>query len=144
MAVAFPEGGTDRFVATAFWPMLVLSLCALALLDPARRTTLWAAIFYVAILAGRVRLRESAGPERLRPGLLIGPSLLVLCPRPGAPRAAIAVVCAALVYLSMLPAVRAIEEARGDPSSQAAFHAEVLGFLASHARPGERLRFRSP
>jgi len=139
MAVAFPEGGTDRFVATAFWPMLVLSLCALALLDPARRTTLWAAIFYVAILAAAFAFSNPLGQNALRPGLLIGPSLLVLCPRPGAPRAAIAVVCAGLVYLSILPAVRAIEEARGDPSSQAAFHSEVLEFLATHARPGERL-----
>jgi hypothetical protein len=35
--------------------------------------------------------------------------------------------------------VRAVEEARGDPSTQAAFHDEVLRFLRTHARPGERL-----
>jgi len=57
MAAAFPEGGTDRFVATAFWPMLILSLCAFALLDPRHRTMRWAAIFYLALLvaAGAVR-----------------------------------------------------------------------------------------
>ena len=35
--------------------------------------------------------------------------------------------------------MRAVEEARGDPSTQAAFHAEVLRFLDQHAKPGERL-----
>lgn len=139
MAVAFPEGGTDRFVATAFWPMLVLSLCALALLDPRRRTTFWAAIFYVALLVAAFAFSNPLGQNALRPGLLLGPSLLVLCPRPGAPRAAIASVSALLVYLSLLPAVRALDEARGDPSTQAAYHADVLRFMAAHAQPGERL-----
>ena len=37
----FPEGGTDRFAATAFWPMLVISAAGVALLAPGRRT-LWA------------------------------------------------------------------------------------------------------
>ena len=139
MAAAFPEGGTDRFVATAFWPMLILSLCALALLDPRRRTMRWAAIFYLALLVAAFAFSNPLGQNALRPGLLLGPSLLVLCPRPGAPRAAIAVVCVGLVYLSLLPAVRALDEARGDPSSQAAYHADVLRFLAAHAQPGERL-----
>jgi hypothetical protein len=35
--------------------------------------------------------------------------------------------------------VRAVEEARGDPSTAAAFHQEVLDFLSTRARPGERL-----
>ncbi len=30
----FPEGGTDRFAATAFWPMLVISAAGVALLAP--------------------------------------------------------------------------------------------------------------
>ena len=45
----------------------------------------------------------------------------------------------ALLYLLWLPAVRPVEEARGDPSTAAAFHAEVLDFLQGRARPGERL-----
>ena len=35
MALLFPEGGDDRFVATAFWPMLAVSVAAAALLAPA-------------------------------------------------------------------------------------------------------------
>jgi hypothetical protein len=35
--------------------------------------------------------------------------------------------------------VRAVEEARGDPSTAAAFHDEVLRFLEDRSEPGERL-----
>ena len=99
----------------------------------------WAAIFYLTLLVAAFAFSNPLGQNALRPGLLLGPSLLVLFPRPGAPRAVIAVVCVGLVYLSLLPAVRALDEARGDPSSQAAYHADVLQFLAAHAQPGERL-----
>ena len=71
---------------------------------------------------------------------MLGPALLVLFARPRAPRAAVAVVAVALLYLQWLPAVRAVEEARGDPSTDAAFHAEVLRLPARPARePGERV-----
>jgi hypothetical protein len=139
MAALFPEGGTDRFVATAFWPMLLVCLLALALVDPARRIGRWAAALNVVILAGAFAIPNALGQNALRPGLLIGAALLVCVARPAAPRAAVALVALALVYLSWLPAVRAVEEARGDPSTQAAFHDEVLRFLAPRARPGERL-----
>jgi hypothetical protein len=139
MGALFPEGGTDRFVGTAFWPMLLVCLGGLALVDPPRRIALWAAALYVAVLAGAFAIPNALGQNALRPGLLLGPSLLVLVARPAAPRAAIALVAVALVYLTWLPAVRAVREAHGDPSTQAAFHDEVLRFLAPRARPGERV-----
>jgi hypothetical protein len=139
MAILFPEGGSDHFVGTAFWPMLLVCLGALALVDPTRRTALWAAAIYVAILVAAFAFPNSLGQNALRPGVVLGPALLVLFARPKAPRAAIVVVAAVLLYLQWLPAVRAVEEARGDPSTHAAFYAEVLGFLRDRARPGERL-----
>ena len=139
MAALFPEGGSDHFVGTAFWPMLLVCLGALALVDPTRRTALWAAAIYVAILVAAFAIPNSLGQNALRPGVVLGPALLVLFARPRAPRVAIAVIAVALLYLQWLPAVRAVEEARGDPSTHAVFHAEVLDFLHDRARPGERL-----
>ena len=139
MALLFPEGGSDHFVGTAFWPMLLVCLGALALVDPTRRTAIWAAAIYVAILVAAFAIPNSLGQNALRPGVVLGPALLVLFARPRAPRAAIVVVAVALLYLQWLPAVRAVEEARGDPSTAAAFHEEVLDFLQTRARPGERL-----
>ena len=139
MTTLFPEGGSDHFVGTAFWPMLLVCLGALALVDPSRRTALWAAGIYVAILAAAFAIPNSLGQNALRPGVVLGPALLVLFARPRAPRAAIVVIAVALLYLQWLPAVRAVEEARGDPSTHKAFHAEVLDFLRDRAQPGERL-----
>jgi hypothetical protein len=139
MGALFPEGGTDRFVATAFWPMLLVCIGLLMLVDPAHRIARWAAALNVALLVGAFAIPNALGQNALRPGLLIGAALLVLVARPAAPRIAIVVVGAALVYLSWLPAVRAVTEARGDPSTQAAFHDELLRFLEPRARPGERI-----
>lgn len=139
MAVLFPEGGTDHFVGTAFWPMFLVCLGALALVDPTRRTAIWSAAIYVTVLVAAFAIPNPLGQNALRPGVVLGPALLVLFARPRAPRAAIVVIAVALLYLQWLPAVRAVEEARGDPSTSAAFHAEVLDFLRERARPGERL-----
>ena len=139
MAALFPEGGTDRFVATAFWPMLLVSLGALVLVDPAHRTALWAAALNVAILVGAFAIPNALGQNALRPGLLLGAAVLVLVARPAVPRVAIALVAGVLVYLSWLPAVRAVTEAHGDPSTQAGFHDEALRFLETRAQPGERV-----
>jgi hypothetical protein len=139
MAVLFPEGGSDHFTGTAFWPMLLVCLGALALVDPARRTVIWASAIYVAVLVAAFAFPNSLGQNALRPGVVLGPALLVLFARPRAPCAALVVIAAALLYLQWLPAVRAVEEARGDPSTAAGFHKEVLDFLAPRAKPGERL-----
>jgi hypothetical protein len=79
------------------------------------------------------------GQNALRPGVVLGPVLLVLFTRPRAPRVAVVGLVVALLYLQWLPAVRAVDEARGDPSTAAAFHDEVLRFLEQRAEPGERL-----
>jgi hypothetical protein len=139
MALLFPEGGTDHFTAAAFWPMLLISLAAVALVDPSRRVAIWAAALYIAVLVAAFAIPNALGQNALRPGVVLGPALLVLFARPRAPRLAVVVVAVALVYLQWLPAVRAVEEAHGDPSTAAAFHAEVLRFLDTRAQPGERL-----
>ena len=139
MTALFPEGGSDHFVGTAFWPMLLVCLGALALVDPTRRTAIWGAAIYVTVLVAAFAIPNPLGQNALRPGVVLGPALLVLFARPRAPRVAVAAIAVALLYLQWLPAVRAVEEARGDPSTAPAFHAEVLRFLRARAEPGERL-----
>jgi hypothetical protein len=139
MAGLFPEGGSDHFVGTAFWPMFLVCLGALALVDPSRRTAIFAAAIYLTVLVAAFAIPNPLGQNALRPGVVLGPALLVLFTRPRAPRTAVAAIAIALLYLQWLPAVRAVEEARGDPSTSAAFHDEVLRFLSKRAEPGERL-----
>ena len=87
MAALFPEGGSDHFVGTAFWPMLLVCLGALALVEPSRRMTIWAAAIYVTVLVLAFAIPNPLGQNALRPGVVLGPVLLVLFTRPRAPRA---------------------------------------------------------
>lgn len=139
MALLFPEGGNDRFVATAFWPMLAVSVAAAALLAPDRRVLRVGALLYLAVLVGAFVIPTPFGQNALRLPVLLGPPLLLLAPRAGAPRAALAVVVVGLVYLQWLPAVRAVAEAHGDPSTEASFFADPRAFLEDVVKPGERV-----
>jgi len=139
MATLFPEGGDDRFVATAFWPMLAVAVAGAALLAPGRRALRMGAVLYVAVLVGAFVIPTPFGQNALRLPVLLGPALLVLAPRASAPRYAIAGVVVALVYLQWLPAVRAVAEAHGDPSTEASFFAEPRAFLDGVVEPGERV-----
>ena len=65
--------------------------------------------------------------------------MLALAHRKRVPVFALAVVGVGLLYLQWLPAVRAVAEAHGDPSTRLAFQAEARDFLARVAKPGERV-----
>jgi hypothetical protein len=147
----FPEGGPDRFVATAFWPMLAVSAAALALLAPGRRAWWLGGALAIAVLVAAFAVPNTFGQNALRLPVLLGPVALALAARPAAAagrrarragtraRAARFVVGAALLYLGWLPAVRAVSEAHGDPSTRAEFWSGPRAFLARAARPGERV-----
>jgi hypothetical protein len=139
MALLFPEGGDDRFGATAFWPMLAISVAAAALLAPGRRSLRVGAVLYIVVLIGAFAIPTPFGQNALRLPVLLGPVLLVLAPRATAPRAAIAGVLVVLVYLQWLPAVRAVAEADGDPSTEESFFAAPRAFLDDAVQPGERV-----
>jgi hypothetical protein len=139
LSLLFPEGGTDRFTATAFWPMLAVSAAGVALLAPGRRT-LWAGgLLYLLVLVGAFVVPSPFGQNALRLGVLAGPSVLALAHRKRVPVLALAVVGVGLLYLQWLPAVRAVAEAHGDPSTRLAFQAEARDFLTQVVQPGERV-----
>jgi hypothetical protein len=119
--------------------MLVISAAGVALLAPGRRT-LWAGgLLYLAVLVGAFFVPSPFGQNALRLGVLAGPSVLALAHRKRTPVLALAVVGVGLLYLQWLPAVRAVAEAHGDPSTRLAFQAEARDFLVKVAEPGERV-----
>jgi hypothetical protein len=142
LALLFPEGGDDRFVASAFWPMLAVSVAGLLLLAPARRAWWAAGLLAIAMLALSFAVPNTFGQNALRLPVLLGPVALLLAPRRdgiGGSRLLRGAVVAALVYLAWLPAVRAVGEAQDDPSTHASFWTAPRQFLARAARPGERV-----
>jgi hypothetical protein len=139
LVVLFPEGGPDRFVASAFWPMLAVSLAGAVLIAPRHRQIRAGAMLQVAVLVAAFAIPTTFGQNALRLAVLLGPPLLVLAARERAPRLALVACGAVLVYLQWLPAVRAVDEAAGDPSTQASFFTGARAFLAHAAQPGERV-----
>jgi len=141
VAVAFPEGGRDHFAASAFWPTFALGLAGLALLDPRRRALRLGVLAALVLLVAAFVVPTSVGQTALRPLVILGPALLALGLRPGGRKVLVAavVVGAGLLYLQWLPAVRAIAEASGDPSTKSSYYSEVLRIVDRQREPGERL-----
>jgi hypothetical protein len=105
-----------------------------------RQRGLWAAgLLYLALLVGAFVVPTPFGQNALRLPVLLGPSLLALARRRRSPWVVLAVVAVGLLYLQWLPAVRAVAEAHGDPSTRAAFQDEALRVLERVTRPGERV-----
>ena len=84
----FPEGGSDHFVGTAFWPMLLVCLgarwrsstrAAAPRCGPAGSTS--------RCSSPPSRSPTRSARTRCAPALVLGPALLVLFARPRAPRA---------------------------------------------------------
>ena len=138
----FPEGGTDRFAATAFWPMLVISAAGVALSRPAGARCGPAGCCTSRCSIGAFVVPSPFGQNALRLGVLAGPSVLALAHRTRTPVFALAVVGVGLLYLQWLPAVRAVAEAHGDPSTRLAFQAEARDFLTKVAQPASASRCR--
>ena len=141
VAIAFPEGGRDHFAASAFWPTFALGLAGLALLDPRRRALRLGVLAALVLLVAAFVVPTSVGQTALRPLVILGPALLALGLRPGGRKVLVAavVVGAGLLYLQWLPAVRAIAEASGDPSTKSSYYSEVLRIVDRERAPGERL-----
>jgi len=139
LVALFPEGGPDRFVGRAFWPMLLVSLAGAALIAPRHRQIRAGAVLQVVVLVTAFAIPTTFGQNALRLAVLLGPPLLVLAARERAPRLALVTCGALLLYLQWLPAVRAVSEAADDPSTQASFYAGAREFFAHAAKPGERI-----
>jgi hypothetical protein len=140
VAALFPEGGRDHFAATTFWPTFALGLAGLALLDPRRRTLRLATVAALVLLVAAFVLPTSVGQTTARPLAILGPAVLAIGIRPGRRAAAAGVVVGiGLLYLQWLPAVRAIAEAQGDPSTHSSYYSEVLRIVDRERAPGQRL-----
>jgi hypothetical protein len=142
LAILFPEGGTEPFVASAFWPALVaIALVAAAL--PARERALraGAAVYALTCIAAFVFATPLGGNVTRLGALLAGPvlagSLLAVRARPVTalrrPAFLLAALALPLAYWQLYPAVRDVVRASGDPSTSAAYHAPLVRFLQRRA-----------
>ena len=142
LALLFPDEGSERFVATAFWPALIASIAAFAAL-PRERAVLraGAALATLLVLVAFVA-PTPVGQNALRFGTLLGAPLLAgaaLAAAPGRRRAALWGLTIVWGYLALLPAVRAVIEASGDPAAKRSLHTPLIAELDRRAAPGDKV-----
>jgi hypothetical protein len=134
LAALFPEGGSEPFVASAFWPGLAaVVLVAVALPARERELRIGAALYALACVAAFAFSTPLGGNVTRLGALVAGP--IVLGALGGRRRPALLVALALpLAYWQLYPAVRDLARASGDPSIEAAYHAPLVRFL--QGRPG--------
>lgn len=137
LAVAFPEGGSQPFVASSFLPALTLVL-AFALLAPREEGGLrLGALLYAAAMTASFLIATPMGGNAVRLGQVAGAAVatgaLLGRPSPIVRRTAGTVLVAALLVWQITPAVRDLRNAVGEPSTEAAYFAPLVGFLERRA-----------
>jgi hypothetical protein len=135
LAVAFPEGGTEPFAFSAFWPIVAIAIVALFVI-PKRDITLRAGVALYAL--GCVAFYVVASPvgsnvTRLAP-LVAGPLVALLWwPRPGRRTAALLAVALPLLYIQWQAPVRDIRTADDNAEVTAAYFRPLVSYLSSQS-----------
>ncbi len=149
LALLFPEGGTEPFVASAFWPGLAAIVLVAAVLPPRELALrVGAAIYALAFVAAFVVATPLGGNVTRLGALLAGPvvlgALLSLDPPNRRRPALLAALAVALAYWQASPAIRDVARAGGDPSTAAAYYAPLIGFLERQDPPADGFRVEIP
>lgn len=128
LAVAFPEGGTEPFVLSSYWPVPAAGALALWLFPRELRTLRIAVVLYVLGCTAAFLLDTPVGGNSARLGALCAGPLfaLVLWPRR---RLALALLALPLLYWQWTSAIHDVRVTHGDPSVEASFYAPLNAFL---------------
>jgi hypothetical protein len=143
LTLAFPEGGSEPFVFSAFWPVVAFPL-ALAIVLPREQTVLRVAAVLYALLGLAVFVLDTpVGGNVARLGqLCAGPvAALALWPRR---RLVFACLAPLLLWWQLGPAIRDVHTAQGDPSVHAAYYAPLLAELRARGADGTGGRLEIP
>jgi hypothetical protein len=141
MAVAFPEGGTEPFAFSAFWPVPLVAI-GLFFALPGRAATFRAGIALYALLTlASYLIGTPLGSNAARLGTLLAAPLAALLLWPQR-RWLLALVALPLLYLGWQAPVRDLVMASGNPSTSTAYYLPLLRFL--ERQPGPPFRVEIP
>jgi hypothetical protein len=141
MAVAFPEGGTEPFAFSAFWPVPLVAI-GLFFALPRRAAVFRAGIAIYALLTiASYLIATPLGSNAARLGTLLGAPLVALLLWPHR-RWLLALVALPLLYLGWQAPVRDLVMASGNPSTSTAYYRPLLRFL--ERQPGPPFRVEIP
>ena len=137
LAAAFPEGGVEPFVVSAYWPTVAFAGIVLALVPREERAIRYGAILYALACTAAFVIDTPMGGNAARLGTLFGgPLLACLLWRHRA--TALLLLALPLLYWQWMPPVRDVRDASGDPSVQARYYLPLNSFLAG-AKPTGRI-----
>lgn len=136
VALAFPGGGDEPFVPSAYWPRMLLLAGVLVVL-PARERLLrtGVALYALALTASFVLSTPVGGNATRLGGLVAGPLLAGAVLAAGGRRRAVALALLVVPAVSWqwAAAERDWRRAAGDPAVEAAYHEPVIRWLRDHA-----------
>jgi hypothetical protein len=135
LSVAFPEGGIEPFVFSAFFPVLAFAAVALALLPREERTLRIGVVLYALGCAAAFLIDTPLGGNVVRLGALsAGPvAALVLWP---SRKLALALLAPFALWWQWNAAVDDVRTASDDPSVHAAYYAPLLAELERRGADG--------
>ena len=134
LAGLFPEGGTEPFAASAFWPALAAIALVAAVLPARERALRIGAALYALACAAAYVLATPLGGNVTRLGALVAGPVAVGALSGHRRPALVAAIALPLAYWQVYPAARDVARAAGDPSVATAYYAPLLRFL--QRRPG--------
>ena len=137
LAIAFPEGGSQPFVASAFYPPLLAVLVFAAAMPPRERVLRAGALLYALALVGAYAIATPVGGNASRLGaLMAGPLLaLALAARPAQSlgrawrRRALIVLALPLLYWQVKAPLGDFASAASNPAADASYYAPLLAQL---------------
>ncbi|HEY1457203.1 MAG TPA: hypothetical protein VGF15_01685 [Solirubrobacteraceae bacterium] len=129
VAVAlFPDGGSEPFAASSFWPAEALVLVLAAVLPSEQRVLRTGALLYGAALAGAFLIPTALGGNAVRLGALVaGP--LAACALDAHRRRLLVALAPALVYWQLVAPIRDFAAGERDPAAQSSYYTPLLGEL---------------
>jgi hypothetical protein len=140
-AIAFPEGGVEPFVFSAFWPIPLLALGALVVIPRERRTLATAVALYALGTTASYLIPTAVGSNAARLGTWLAAPLaaLLLWRRKVA---LLALATLPLLYIGWHDPIRDLATASSDPSQRAGYYKPLVSFLAR--QPGQPFRIEIP
>jgi hypothetical protein len=131
MTIVFPEGGSEPFNFSAFWPIPLLALAAVVLLEPRQQVLRVGAVVYAVVATLAFVIATPLGGNVARLGALAAGPIFAcaLWPRR---RFLLVLVAIPLAYWQWTAAVRDVAHSEDDPSVHVAYYQPLLNFLSRH------------
>ena len=132
LALAFPEGGSEPFVASAFYPVLAVLLLIAVAIPPEQRLLRTGTLLYALALIGAYVVPSAIGGNADRLGALLAGPLLVcaLAGRASSRRTwALIALAPLLLYWQLRAPIADYVSAASDPASKSSYYSPLLAEL---------------